>query len=119
MCSTGLETGCKTVLFSGEKPFLCDICGKGFRVKCSMKRHRRNVHFKGEKGVDPFTYDDDDDDDDAMGEEEEEEEEEETVIVEEGYEETHEVIEQQVEVVPAQQIMHRLVFVSDKEVMLV
>ena len=83
-----------------------------------MKRHRRNVHFKGEKGVDPYTYDDEDDDDDAMGEEEEEEEE--TIIVEEeGYEETHEVIEQQVEVVPAQQIMHRLVFVSDKEVILV
>jgi hypothetical protein len=83
-----------------------------------MKRHRRKVHFKGQKGLDPLTYHDNDDDDDAMGEEEEEEEEEETIILEERYEEAHEVIEQQVEVVPAQQIMHRLVFVSDKEVIL-
>jgi len=30
----------------GEKPYLCDLCGRGFRIKSDMHRHRINVHIR-------------------------------------------------------------------------
>lgn len=36
-------------LSSGEKPFLCDFCGRGFRIKYDMVQHRLKTHY----GVQP------------------------------------------------------------------
>lgn len=37
------------LLLTGEKPHPCDVCGKPFRVRSDMKRHR-NTHT-GERGT--------------------------------------------------------------------
>ena len=38
----------------GEKPYLCDLCGSKFRCRSGYRRHRKNIHFKGQKGEFPL-----------------------------------------------------------------
>ncbi len=35
-----------SALSTGERPYSCDVCGRGFRVRADMVRHRSNVHQK-------------------------------------------------------------------------
>ena len=34
----------KYFCFIGEKPHICDICGKGFAIKSTLKKHYRGIH---------------------------------------------------------------------------
>lgn len=104
----------------GEKPFLCDVCGRGFRIKSDMHRHRLNVHYKGNKSG--HTVYIKAVDDEAMEE----------VMVEEGGSSENEDEAQFVTITTkdgeevegegggsTSQTMHRLVFISENEAILV
>ena len=110
-------------MVSGEKPFLCDVCGRGFRIKSDMQRHRLNVHFKGHKSTVIIKNDDGDDEniEEVMAADD---------VGSEGEEEAHFVTittkgnvdgddDGEGEGGSSQQTMHRLVFISENEAILV
>lgn len=39
------------MIHSGQKPYLCEICGRGFTDPSSRKRHQK-IHTKFEKNID-------------------------------------------------------------------
>ena len=108
----------------GEKPFLCDVCGRGFRIKSDMHRHRLNVHYKGHKGAIILKTSPEDGIEEAIGIVEDE-----TMVGEINEEEAHFVTittknegdehEEDGGDGPTQQTMHRLVFISENEAILV
>ena len=40
-------------IFSGERPYLCSLCGKTFKESCKLKRHLASVH-KANRDGDPL-----------------------------------------------------------------
>lgn len=97
---------------------MCDVCGRGFRIKSDMYRHRLNVHYKGNKsGTTVYIKAVDEE---AMGEimvdeggsDNEEEAQFVTITTKDGEEEGEEGGS-------SSQTMHRLVFISENEAILV
>jgi hypothetical protein len=92
---------------------LCDVCGRGFRIKSDMHRHRLNVHYKGQKaGTTVYIKTDDGETmEEVMAEEVGSEEAQFVTITTKDGEEGEEG--------SGQQTMHRLVFISENEAILV
>lgn len=39
-----MDSNYASISLSGERPFLCSLCNKGFNVKSNLLRHLRTLH---------------------------------------------------------------------------
>ncbi len=39
-----------TIYYTGERPYLCSLCGGTFTESCKLKRHLRQVHRANKDG---------------------------------------------------------------------